>query len=534
MIDLSTIKRKLAFLSVLCFITYASIGYISYENNRQAQTITMRLLKVGEIQTLASETSADLRGFRLFLDQKFLDKFKKDSDAIVTKLEELSQILDEKSLTEKLISLSQTYQEWNAIRYAISEIVIQNKDQMKTKAFQESEDNRKLSTLTKQSNALKESVQEEQDTLLQHIQTSNLAIMQHSSMTISIIVALSILLTMSVFYIIATKIVSSIQNLGRSIEHITRHKDFTQNLTIQGKDELVHMSVQLNELIAMLRQSFQTIDVLLRNNLSVSETFSTTTSAIQHSVDQESNVIAEITTHSHRMKKGMEISSNEAQNVLEKAIITQENMLEVKKSLSCTIEQLNVTSHIESDINTHLRTLSQEASQVKAIITIIAEIADQTNLLALNAAIEAARAGEHGRGFAVVADEVRKLAERTQQSLVDTNATINVIVQSVSDISEKMNRNIERIQNLVSSSLRVNDHTDSTTQTLADTIRLIQKLYDDTQDNVRTTEKIMHQINVVGGLSTENTKSAEAISTSANTLYGMSVKLKEEIAIYKI
>ena len=534
MIDLSTIKSKLAFLSVLCFITYASIGYISYTNNQKAQTITMRLLKVGEIQTLASETSADLRGFRLFLDQKFLDKFKKDSDAIVVQLEELSGILEEESLKKKLVDLSHQYKEWNAVRYAISEIVIQNKDRMKTKAFQESEENRKLTDLTHQSNTLKDSIQEAQDTLLEYIQTSNLEIMKHSSVTISSIVAVSILVTMSVFYVIAIKIVSSIQNLGRSIQNITRHKDFTQDLSIQGKDELSHMSVQLSELIAMLRQSFQTIDVLLRNNLTVSETFSSTTSSIQHSVDEESSVIQAITSHSNCMKEGMEVSSNEAQKVLEKAIHTKENMQEVKKSLSYTIEQLSLTSNIESDINTHLRTLSQEASQVKEIITIISDIADQTNLLALNAAIEAARAGEHGRGFAVVADEVRKLAERTQKSLVDTNATINVIVQSVGDISEKMNRNIERIQNLVSSSLRVNEHTDTTTHTLADTINLIQKLYDDTKENVLTTGKIMHHINVVSNLSTENTKSAQSISVSADTLYRMSVNLKEEIAIYKI
>lgn len=494
--------------------------------------ITTRLLLIGEIQTLASETSADLRGFRLFLDQKFLDKFKKDAQDIVVKLEKLSLLLSDDH-KNKLINLSKEYEVWNELRYTISEIIIKNKDQVKTTAFKESEDGKKLAEITKKTIALKDTIQAEQDTLLQLIQTNNLEAMDSSSTQITVIIILSILFIMVIFYAIANNIVMSIKSLGISVQNITHNKDFTQDITIKGKNELAQMSRELNELITMLRQSFHTINVLLQNNVMVSEAFSTTTSSIKKSVDQESAVIVDITLHSDRMKEGMEISSDEAKNVLEKAVATGENMHEVKKSLSYTIEQLNLTSQIESDINTHLHTLSEEAAQVQEVITIISDIADQTNLLALNAAIEAARAGEHGRGFAVVADEVRKLAERTQKSLVDTNTTINVIVQSVNDISDKMNRNITRIQNLVNASNTLNNHTDITAQTLADTVSLIQKLYDDAQTNVQTTSQIINQINIVSSLSANNTKSAEEISASANTLCNMTVKLKEEISVYK-
>ena len=309
--------------------------------------------------------------------------------------------------------------------------------------------------------------------------------------------------------------------------------DLTRKLEVVGKDEIAKASEAINKFIEKVRVLIAEAKDISNENSSIANELSSTSVQTGRGVENSSKIVqsagkdcAEIQSY---MKDSIEVAKG-GKDDLQKALTYVDETLNTISNLSSEIAQ---TSDIENQMAGKIEQLSRDAEQVKSVLVVINDIADQTNLLALNAAIEAARAGEHGRGFAVVADEVRKLAERTQKSLTEINATINVIVQAINESSEQMSINSKQISELTG----VANNAQNTIRDMSDIMRSAIGLSDKTiEDYIKTgkdIDDIVKSMDGISQISSQSTRSVEEIASAAEHLNKMTDTLNAKLGEFR-
>gem|GEM_PF-337930 len=353
-----------------------------------------------------------------------------------------------------------------------------------------------------------------------------------SIMTIALIIALVFGVVIA-YYIIVIGIKRPLDIFRDKMLEIAKNKDLTLKVNTQAPLEISQMAQEFNNFTQELHELIDNTKLSSNENASIAHELSTTALGVGNNVEKSVTVTQEANDTAAKIRDEIHLSISDAIESKKEIIRANENLTSASQDVRDMNAKVQHTAEMEVALSESMNTLSHDANEVKLILEVISDIADQTNLLALNAAIEAARAGEHGRGFAVVADEVRKLAERTQKSLVEINATINVIVQAIMDASTQMNNNSEEIQTLALSAAHIEEKINESVSIVNLAVAATDKTVSDFEATGKSVQEIAQKVSSINEISSTNARNVEEIAAAAEHLNSMTEELNSKLELFR-
>ena len=365
--------------------------------------------------------------------------------------------------------------------------------------------------------------------ITQHIQT-----LQNEFIKWLILEGVIMIFTLFLCFIVVKNILTRLNNVNTKLAYITQNKDLREQIKVLANDEISAMAHSVNAFIRYIHNVFLEVIKQTKNNLSITQILID----VSHKLDSNTKDIAKISENNTGL-------GEKSYSIIEQNITLSQA---TKETLESVLLDVNQTKHIIESINEEIGqftikenqnvekilSLANEAKNIQSVLIAITDIADQTNLLALNAAIEAARAGEHGRGFAVVADEVRKLAERTQKSITETSSIIQSILQSINEISSDMEQSSQSMNHLTQQSEIMHNNIESLSNIVQEAMeKSLLNLEGAQKVNANTSEILDNGIKIASCVA-QIVEINEKMQKSSGTLGTQTKTLNEMIDTFKI
>lgn len=550
---LSGFSLVLFLLVILAFVSYTSIN----KNNRITEEM---ITKDSEILMLVDSKSANIqegialmRGYLLYGDSEYKERLAKVAE-------------ESKGLNERLLAL----QDSEKVRTLIEKSVEFGKvNGQVLSAFERGEKEKALTMMKEISTPLAIEVGDgfKEISAQRHddMRKAGLSLIESGSHSESIIIILSIvavLLGIVIALLISQMIVKPILEVVHRIRQVSEG-NFTGEMMIpKSNDEVGTLVISINNMLTQLRSLIQQVTVTTRQvsasseeltagaqqNNRATESIASTMEQVAAGAENQVRSIHETSRIVNDMSIQISNVSDTVGHIGSAAMDNLQQANEGTKSLQNAERQMNTIQNQVGGLSYVVSALGEKSLEIGKIIEVITTIAAQTNLLALNAAIEAARAGEHGRGFAVVADEVRKLAEQSGGSAQQITQLIAEIqyetqkaVDSMQSVTTEVSQGIEVVHSAGHYFYGIQTAIGTTTSAIEQLHTTIQQLTDGSKHIARTMENISHVVEEsasgaqsVSAATEQQVASMEEFLASAQSLTNIAENLQQLVSKFKI
>lgn len=332
----------------------------------------------------------------------------------------------------------------------------------------------------------------------------------------------------------AKKLTMPILKLNQFINDVTFNKDLSQRVKIEGKDEISEISSNINNLLETFENIVKQITGTTNQLATSSEHLADVSHQTQKNMLQQQSESEQLATAMHEMVATVnEIANNASMAATSARDADQATKigLQTIEGTEAHLQKLNIELKNSSNV---VHRLSEDSQQISQILDVINGIAEQTNLLALNAAIEAARAGEQGRGFAVVADEVRTLAARTQESTLKINDIINMLQNRSKEAVSAMAVNEEHANKTIEQAYKAKDALGEISKGVTEITDMNIQIASAAEEQSLVAEEINKNVTQIVMLGNSSSEGANEVSDASENLSKISSELLSLSAQFKV
>ncbi|HSW64211.1 MAG TPA: methyl-accepting chemotaxis protein [Dissulfurispiraceae bacterium] len=324
--------------------------------------------------------------------------------------------------------------------------------------------------------------------------------------------------------------------LGRLVDTANRvaSGDLTASLEYPRNDEIGKVFNAMESMVNNLKRLIGEIKNSTATLAAGSEQLSASSEEISRNMDDQSNRASQIATSAEEMSQTVINVAKNASAISDSARGAADRAKEGEHAVEQSIIETNAISGTVHASAKVMQTLVQKSNQIGEIISVINDIADQTNLLALNAAIEAARAGEQGRGFAVVADEVRKLAERTGKATSEIGVMIRSVQEEVQEATASMDDTAKRVETGVKMSTKAGATLRDIVSRVEALQSMVQQIASATEEMSSVADHISGDVQSIAGAAKEISSGAEQIARTSSDIAQQGSNLQTSVSQFKV